>query len=95
MRAEFDSRADALQIYLDEAPRWTDGEDIAGAWVDYAPGGRPSGIELLAPRGGLQPLRAAAERLGLDGEALVAGACAAVAAPDRTVTVAVAGRAVA
>jgi hypothetical protein len=42
-----------------------------------------------------QPLRAAAERYGLDAEALIAAARAALAAPDRAVTMDVAVRAAA
>jgi hypothetical protein len=58
--------------------------------------GRPVNVELLYPDQGMdEPLRAAADRYGLDAEALIAAARAALAAPDRTVTLDVAVRAAA
>jgi hypothetical protein len=57
-------------------------------------GGKPANVELLYPDLGLEePLRAAAERYELDAEAfLIAAAQAAIAAPDRVVTLDVAVR---
>jgi hypothetical protein len=56
--------------------------------------GKPVNVELLYPNLGLEkPLQAAAARYGLDAEAPVATAQAAIAAPDRVVTVDVAVRA--
>ncbi|MEQ9093200.1 MAG: DUF2283 domain-containing protein, partial [Miltoncostaeaceae bacterium] len=50
MRAEYDSEADALQIYLTEdGARWASGVDIEGHQVDYDDRGRPAGLELLDP----------------------------------------------
>jgi pyrroloquinoline quinone (PQQ) biosynthesis protein C len=55
--------------------------------------GRVANIELLNPADHLDLLKRAAERLGLDREALLATAEAALAAPDRQVSVEVAGAA--
>lgn len=95
MRAEYDSRADALQIYLTDATEWAGGEEVAGHQVDFDTDGHPAGVEVLSPGGGLDGLSAVAERFGLDSQALVAAARAALAAPDRQVTVAVAAKAAA
>lgn len=95
MRAEYDSRADALQIHLAEAAEWVDGREIAGHEVDYDAGGRPVAVDVLSPGDGLDGLLEVADRLGVDREALLATARAALAAPDREVAVDVAGRAAA
>jgi hypothetical protein len=53
----------------------------------------PVNVELLYPDLGLEePLRIAARRYELDAEALIAAARAAIAAPNRTVTLDVAVR---
>jgi uncharacterized protein YuzE len=92
MRAEYDSRADALQVFLSDAAEWRDSDEVAGAQVDFDADGVPAGIELLSPAERLESLVAVAERFSLDGEALVAVARAALAAPDRPVTVSVGER---
>jgi hypothetical protein len=96
MKAEYDSEANALSIDLVEAPRW-DHSEVVLARANVAIGaGRPVNVELLYPDRGLQgPLSAAAARYGLDEEALIAAAQAAIAAPDRAVTLDVAVRAAA
>jgi hypothetical protein len=54
-------------------------------------GGEPIELQVLYPDLGVdEPLRAVASHYGLDSEALTAAASAALAAPDRTVTVDVA-----
>ncbi len=86
MRAEYDSQADVLSIDLIPAERW-DGSDAVDddfctvATVDA----RPANVELLSPAQHLDLLVRAAERHGLDAEALQAAARSALAAPDRTV----------
>jgi len=96
MKADFDSEANALSIDLVEAPRW-DHSEKAFPRVNVAiADGRPVNVELLFPNLGLeQPLKIAAERYELDGEALIAAAQAAIAAPDRVVTLDVGVRAAA
>jgi hypothetical protein len=85
MRAEYDSEADALSIQLLEES-WDDGDQIDDTYCTVAlAAGRPANIELIAPRDHLDLLAVAAERHGLDHEALVAAAQSALAAPDRPV----------
>jgi hypothetical protein len=93
MRAEYDSRADALSIELAQADRWERGEGVDDDYctVSFA-GGRPVNVELLAPSAHLDLLARAAERYGLDREAIEAAAQSALAAPDRTVVLDVLGR---
>jgi len=93
MKADYDSKANALSIDLVDMPRWDYSDKVSsGANVAIA-GDRPVNVELLYPDLGLEePLRAVAERYELDAEALIATAQAAIAAPDRVVTVDVAAR---
>jgi hypothetical protein len=96
MKADYDSKANALSIDLIEVDRWENSEAV-GSRVNIAIADDvPVNIELLYPDLGLEePLVAVAARYGLDIEALIAAARAAVAAPDRTVTLDVSVRAVA
>lgn len=93
MKADYDSKANALSIDLIDASRW-EGSEMVGSRVNVSfAGGRPVNVELLYPDDGLEePLRAAAQRYELDLEALIAAAQAAIAAPDRVVTLDVAVR---
>jgi hypothetical protein len=96
VKADYDSRADALLIEL-LGPGLCDGAvevDRFYCHVDTRKG-RAATIELLNPSEHLDLLDRAAERLGLDPEALLATAEAALAAPDRPVTVEVGGSAAA
>ena len=96
MKADYDSKADALSIDLIEASRWDNSEEVEPRLNVAIANQMPVNIELLYPELGLEkPLRAVAARYGLDAEALIAAACAAIAAPDRTVTLDVAVRAAA
>ena len=94
MKADYDSEANALSIDLVDARRW-EGREGVGQRVNVAfANGKPVNVELLYPDLGLEePLHAAADRFELDAEALIAAAQAAIAAPDRAVTVDVAARA--
>jgi hypothetical protein len=96
MRADYDSEANALSIDLVAASRW-EGSEGVGEQVNVSfADGKPVNVELLYPDLGLEePLRAAASRFELDAEALIAAAQAAIAAPDRVVTLDVAVRAAA
>lgn len=96
MRADYDSEANALSIDLVDAARW-EGSEGVGEQVNVTfADGKPVNVELLHPDLGLEePLRAAADRFELDAEALIAAAQAAIAAPDRVVTLDVAVRAAA
>lgn len=94
MRADFDSKANALSIDLVDAPRW-EGSESVGQRVNVSfAEGKPVNVELLYPDMGLEgPLNDAAVRYDLDLEALVAAAKAAIAAPDRSVRLDVGARA--
>jgi hypothetical protein len=97
MRADYDSRGDTVAIAWQAVDRLDHGNDeIAGAVVGFL-ADRPVCIDILSARrcGVEEPLRAAATRYGLDSEALLAAARAALAAPDRVVTLDVDVRAVA
>jgi hypothetical protein len=96
MKADYDSRANAIAITLVEvesstAPAQEDRvHDRAGvALVD----GHPVHIEILYPDHGIdEPLAAVAARYPLDVESLRAAARSALEAPDRVVTLDVAAR---
>jgi uncharacterized protein YuzE len=91
MRADYDSEANALSIDLIEASRWDDGEEIDDSYCNVALSkGRAANVELLNPRDHLELLAVVAERFDLDPVALRVAAEAALAAPDRAVTVDVA-----
>lgn len=94
MRAEYDSRADALSIDLAKVDRWDRGEgvDEDSCTVSFVDD-RPVNVELIAPGAHLDLLTLAAHRYGLDGEALQAAARSALAAPDRPIVLDVLARA--
>jgi hypothetical protein len=87
MRADYDSEADALSIQLARFKHCDHQESVdydnchVGIVAD-----RAVDIELLYPASHLDLLGIAAEQYDLDGEALLAAAKAALAAPDRLVT---------
>jgi hypothetical protein len=91
MRADYDSQADALDIELVPFDLFERQEPVHDTYchVGFAKGG-PASIELLTPTKHLDLLQVAAERYDLDGTALLAAAQAALAAPDRVVTLEVA-----
>lgn len=97
MRADYDSKADTIQIEMGVNVDRLDRDDasIPGLIVGIADG-HPVMIDLIGTGTDIEyRLRAAADRYGLDAEALIAAATAARAAPDRAVTLDVAIRAVA
>jgi hypothetical protein len=91
MKADYDSEARALSIDLLEVDRWDKGESIDDTYCQVAlRKGQPVNIELLNPHEHLDLLEKAAKLYGIDSTALLAAAQAALAAPDRAVTVDVA-----
>jgi len=88
LKADFDSEANALAIELINVDRWDDGD---GFDEDYCNLGFYKGslvyIGLLCPSDNLHLLKAVSESYELDAEELIASAKAALAAPDRTVTI--------
>jgi uncharacterized protein YuzE len=93
MRADYDSKADALTVELRQVERFDHGEQVDD---DYCNVGivddRVVAVELLYPAEHLYLLGMAAERYDLDGMALTAAAQAALAAPDRLVVMDVSER---
>jgi hypothetical protein len=87
MKADYDSEADALSIILARFKKYDDQEavDEDNCHVGIV-SGRPVDIELLYPARHLDLLQKTADRYDLDGIALFAIAKAALAAPDRLVT---------
>jgi hypothetical protein len=87
MKADYDSEADALSIVLARFKTYDCQEavDEDNCHVGIV-GGRPVDIELLYPAEHLDLLKKAADCYDLDGTALFAIAKAALAAPDRLVT---------
>jgi|ERR1044072_3036680 hypothetical protein len=96
MRADYDSKGDTIQIEIVAADRLDrDDSSVSGVIVGIS-GEKPALIDLIGTSPGVDDrLRAVAKRHGLDADALIAAAHAALAAPDRTVTVDVAVRAAA
>jgi hypothetical protein len=94
MRADYDSEGDTIQIELENVRRVGSGEDVDnGAVIVHVREDRPVMIDVIGARHGFEEsLRAAAEQYELDAEALVAGARAALAAPNRQVTFEVGAR---
>jgi uncharacterized protein YuzE len=96
MKADYDSEADALSIELTKFKRYDRQESVdddnchVGIVAD-----RAVDIELLYPARHLDLLGIAAERYDLDSEALLAAAKAALAAPDRLITMDLSGSLVA
>jgi hypothetical protein len=89
LKADYESRADTIQIELEPVVRLHGGSDeIEGGKVIVGfRGDRPVLIDVIGTRKHdfEQPLRVAAETYELDAEALIAIAHAAIAAPDRPV----------
>jgi hypothetical protein len=96
MRADYDSEADALSIELRKVEHFDRGEQVDDDYCNVGiVGGRAVALELLGPARHLDLLEVAAARYDLDGTALVAAAQAALAAPDRLISMDVADRAAA
>jgi len=88
MKADYDSQANAVSIDLLDVDRWDDGGEFDENYCTIAfSKGRVANIGLLYPSDNLHLLEAVAKRYNLDADCLVATAKAALAAPDRTVTI--------
>jgi hypothetical protein len=96
MKADYDSKANAMSIDLVGAASWEYCEKVTDRVNVAIANGHPVNVEILYPTKGVdEQLRIAAKRYNLDAEALIAAAQAALAAPDRAITLDVAVRAVA
>lgn len=88
MKADYDSQANALGIELIEVDRWDDGDGFDEDFCNLGfSKGRLVYIGLLYPSDNLDLLRAVSKTYALDAEEVIASAKAALAAPDRAVTV--------
>ncbi|MET0559162.1 MAG: hypothetical protein ABW065_10890 [Solirubrobacterales bacterium] len=88
MRADYDSRADALSIDFQVFEHFDAEEQVDDDFCNVGfVAGRPAALELIGPAQHLDLLEVAAERYGLDRAALIAAAQATLAAPDRLVTI--------
>lgn len=89
MKADYESRADTIQITLgDEGRRLSGGSDVIenGRVIVSFSEKRPAIIDVIGTSNGFEEgLRVAAQRNELDAEALIAISRAALAAPDRPV----------
>jgi hypothetical protein len=93
MRAQYDSDANAISIQLSKVEKADRADRVHERAIVAVHGKQPIELQLLYPDEGLaEPLAAAAARHGLDREALAAAAAAALAAPDRSVSLDVALR---
>ncbi len=93
MRAQYDSDANAISIELADVEKADRADQVHARAVVAISAGQPIEMQLLYPEMGVaEPLAAAAARHGLDREALAAAAAAALAAPDRAVSLDVALR---
>jgi hypothetical protein len=96
MRADYDSKADVVGITLVDVDRADYGDPLGDPLAGSVAitDGRAVAVEVLGPSVRLEePLKIAAERYDLDREALLAAARAALAAPDRVVTLDIGARA--
>jgi hypothetical protein len=88
MKAYYDSEANAISIDLLDVDYWDDGGEFDEHYCTVAfAEKRVANIGLLYPGQKLHLLEAVADRYHLDAKELIAVAKAAVAAPDRTVTI--------
>jgi hypothetical protein len=98
MTADYESAFDTIQITLGEVDHLNGGSDVIenGAVIVGYCEGRPAMIDIIGTRSGFErALCTAAERNGLDADALIAASKAAIAVPDRPVRMDVGARAAA
>ncbi len=93
MRADYDSRANAISIVITDSQTADRSDEVHPRAIVALAAGRPIELQVLYPDMGIsEPLAAVAQRYDLDREALQAAAQSALAAPDRVVLVEVAAR---
>lgn len=93
MWADYDKEANAIAITLVDSVIADRADQRHERAIVALRDGKPVSLELLYPNLGIdEPLRAVVERYELDIETLTAATTAALAAPDRVVTVEVAAR---
>lgn len=93
MHADYDKEANAISISLVQGAFAERADQRHPRAVVALRRGEPVALELLYPDLGVdEPLCIVAEHYGLDSESLIAAANAALAAPDRVVTLEVSAR---
>ena len=93
MRADYDSKANAISIELAAGDSADRADQVHRRAIVALRDDQPVELQLLYPDLDLnEPLHAVADRYALDPEILAAAATAALAAPDRVVTLDVATR---
>jgi hypothetical protein len=93
MHADYDSKANAISISLSGGVRAERADQAHPRAIVAMRGDRPVELQILYPDLGVdEPIEAVARAHGLDVEALVAATRAALAAPDRSITLDVAVR---
>jgi hypothetical protein len=93
MQADYESRPNTIQITLEEVDRADYGDEVHERAIVVVAAGRPVMIDLLYPDLGIAvPLAAVADRYHLGRDDLLAAATAALAVPDRPVTIEVGPR---
>jgi len=87
MRSDYDSEANSISIEFKAVDSAERADQVHERAIVALRDGSPVELQLLYPDLGLnEPIHAAAERYELDPQALAAAAAAALAAPDRLVT---------
>lgn len=87
MRADYDSQANAISITLSGQESAEHADEVHPRAIVALSDGRPVELQLLYPDLGIdEPLQAVSHAYALDEEALIAAVRAALAAPDRSVT---------
>jgi hypothetical protein len=87
MRTEYDSKANAISISLLNSASAERADEVHPRAIVALNDGRPVELQLLYPDLGIdEPLEAVSHAYALDAEALIAAVRAALAAPDRSVT---------
>jgi hypothetical protein len=93
MHADYDSNANALSIVLGSSNSADRADQAHERAIVALRADRPVEVQILYPDLGIdEPLQAVIERYDLDVEGLTAAAQAAIAAPDRAITLSVAMR---
>lgn len=93
MRSDYDKEANAISITLVDSPSADRADQRHERAIVALRDGEPVELQILYPDLGIdEPLRAVVEKYELDFETLVAATTAALAAPDRVVTLEVAAR---
>ncbi len=88
MKADYDSQADAISITLTEGEPWDDSVEVDDTYCHVAfSNGKAANIEFLYPGKALRFVSDAAAVAGVDPQFVEAAARAALAAPDREVSI--------